>query len=102
MSQKLFILFAIILAIPGCATKTVCANGQESFRPVLDPADSCKVRIRQVMVGSDIKTPDSIALDTGSMNWSYGWVDGEFKDGQIVPGHIVLKPETPPPTGGGK
>lgn len=100
MKAKLMTLLAVILLLSGCATKTVCANGPESFRPVLDAADSCKVRIKQVVVGSDIKTPDSVALDKGNVNWSYEWVGGEFKDGQIVLGHIVLKPEIPPSVGG--
>lgn len=88
------------LILMGCATKTVCANGPEPFRPVLDPSHSCRVRIRQVIVGSEIKVPGSIALGKSGVNWSYDWIESEFKDGQIVLGHLVLKPELS--TEGGK
>ena len=83
----------LIVSCSSCATKTVCANGSEPFRPVLDPAASCTVRIRQVIVGSEIKIPASISLDGDSVNWSYGWVESEYKDGQIVLGHLTMKPE---------
>lgn len=95
MMQTSIALFAALLAVTGCVTKTVCANGTESFRPVLDPVASCKIRIRQVIVGTDVKTPESLSMEKSATNWSYGWINSDFKDGQIVLGHIVLKPESP-------
>jgi hypothetical protein len=83
---------AVLIFASGCTTKTICANGTESFRPVLDSANSCAVRIRQVIVGTDIKTPPSVAIDGGSVNWTYGWTGSEFKNGQIELGHVILKP----------
>ena len=94
MKHSLLVLALAGIAVSGCATKTICANGSESFRPVLDPTNSCKVRIRQVVVGSDIKIPSSVAIDGGAINWSYSWTETEFKDGQITLGHIVLKPDS--------
>jgi len=94
--SRLYIVCMSIVVLTGCASKTICANGSESFRAVLDPANSCKVRIRQVVVGTDIKLPASVAMDSGNINWSYGWSDSEFKDGQIVLGHVVMKPEPMP------
>ncbi len=84
-------LVASCILAPGCATKTICANGSESFRSVLDPNASCKVRIRQVVVGTDIRVPSSIAFDSAAVNWSYEWAESEFKAGQIMLGHIVLR-----------
>jgi hypothetical protein len=95
-------LCVVVLLTTGCAAKTVCANGPESFRPVLDSANSCKVRIRHVIVGSDIKTPESISLNKSDVNWSYEWVESEFKDGQIVLGHFILKPDLAAKADGGK
>lgn len=97
MNLKLTIsslLFVLLLA-SGCATKTLCANGLESYRPVLDSSSSCKVRIRQVVIGSDIKIPESLSMAKGNAFWSYEWRESEFKDGEIVLGHIVLKVEGP-------
>lgn len=93
MKYVAVLIFPTLLFAVGCVTKTICANGQESFRPVLDPANSCKVRIRQVIIGADLKTPASIAIDSGTVNWEYDWAASEFKNGQIDLGHIVLKPE---------
>lgn len=91
--MKAWLILPIFSFISACATKTICANGNESFRPVLDPANACKVRIRQVIVGSDIPLPPSIAVDSGSVNWVYAWSPGELRNGQVELGHIILKPE---------
>ena len=88
---------AVLAFALGCTTKTICANGSESFRPVLDSSNSCKVRIRQVIVGTDIKTPASVAIDGGTVNWAYDWAGSEFKNGQIEMGHIIMKPVTGSP-----
>lgn len=93
------IALPVLMIMCSCAGKTICANGSESFRPVLDPANSCKVRIRQVIVGTDVKLPASIALDGGNVNWAYDWSGSEFKNGQIDLGHVVLKPEAAPADG---
>ena len=89
-------MLPILACAIGCTTKTICANGSESFRPVLDPTNSCKVRIRQVIVGADVKTPASVAVDGGNVNWAYDWSDSEFKNGQIDLGHIILRPDAKP------
>ncbi len=90
--------FLLLITVPliftfGCATKTICANGTESFRPILDPVNSCKVRIRQVVVGTDIKLPPSLAFDSGRVNWAYDWTPSELKNGQVDLSHIILRPE---------
>jgi hypothetical protein len=87
-------LLTILALIEGCVSKTICANGNESFRPVLEAAAACRVRVRQVVVGTDIKMPASISASHGIMNWTYRWSDTEFKDGQVVLGHFILKPES--------
>jgi len=87
-------LILICLSVFGCATKTVCPSGGEPFRPVFDSANSCKVRIRQVVIGSDIKMPKSISFNGGTLNWNYEWKESEFKRGQIELGHLVLRPVT--------
>lgn len=88
---------AVLAFALGCTTKTICANGTESFRPVLDSSNSCNVRIRQVIVGTDVKTPASVAIDGGAVNWAYDWTPSEFKNGQIELGHVILKPQPASP-----
>jgi len=88
------LIFGALGVLSGCSGKTVCANGDESFRPVYDPENSCKIRIRQVMVGSEVKMPASIALDIGSVNWLLDWAGSEFRNGQVELGHFILKPDT--------
>lgn len=90
--MKTFMILTLAF-LSGCASKTICSNGGESYRPIFDPDNSCKVRIRKVIVGSDIKIPQSAALD-GGVNWSYDWVDSEFKNGRIELGHLVLVPQS--------
>jgi len=93
MKVRALAFLMVLASTCGCATKTICANGSESFRPVLDPLNSCKVRIRQVVIGSDVKIPASVALDGGAVQWGYEWSESEFKNGQVDLGHVILKPE---------
>lgn len=95
--KRLIIVATIALLLPGaCVTKQICANGQESFRQVLDPENGCKVRIRQVVVGSEIKLPASTPIDGSAVVWTYDWIGSEFKGGQLELGHMILRPESGP------
>ncbi len=77
--------FASVLC--ACSTKTICANGNESYRPVLDPKNSCHVRIHQVLIGSDVK-PKGLRNSA----WHYDWQPSQMQDGQLILGHFVLTP----------
>jgi hypothetical protein len=97
MRAIIVVVLIVLAGLLGCATKTICANGTESYRPVLDPGNSCKIRVRQVMVGTDVKLPTTLAIDGDAINWTYDWVGSEFKNGQIELGHVILKSEPAAP-----
>jgi hypothetical protein len=84
------LLFALVLS--GCVSKPVCLNSNEGFRSVLDPEKNCSVRIRQVIVGSDLDLPKSLSFKSSETHWAYRWVESDFKDGALELGHFVLVP----------
>ncbi|HWU43964.1 MAG TPA: hypothetical protein VN132_11020 [Bdellovibrio sp.] len=86
------LILSLCFALTGCATKTVCVNGNESFRPVLDPEKSCSVRIREVVIGSEMDIPKSISFKDSNAAWSYRWIESSYKDGAFEMGHFVLVP----------
>lgn len=87
-----YVLLLFLALLSGCATKSVCVNSNEGFRSVLDPERSCSVRIRQVVVGSELDLPKSLAFKTSNTRWGYRWVESSFKDGFLELGHFVLVP----------
>lgn len=86
------IFFLSILFLGGCATKPLCLNSNDGFRSVLDPDRGCSVRIRQVIVGSDLELPKSLSFKSSDTQWSYRWVESSFKNGALELGHFVLIP----------
>ena len=87
-----YVLLLFALAISSCVTKPVCLNSNEGFRSVLDPEKNCSVRIRQVIVGSDLDLPKSLSFKSSEAQWTYRWVESDFKDGALELGHFVLVP----------
>lgn len=84
------LLFSLVLS--SCVSKPVCLNSNEGFRSVLDPEKNCSVRIRQVIVGSDLDLPKSLSFKSSETQWTYRWVESDFKDGALELGHFVLVP----------
>lgn len=76
----------------GCSSKPLCQNSVDGFRSVLDPARNCSVRIRQVIVGSDLDLPKSLSFKSSEVQWTYRWIESEFKNGILELGHFVLVP----------
>lgn len=90
--MKYFLIGSLIL-ISGCATKRVCINQLENNRSIYDVENSCRLRIRQVVIGSDAELPKSIDFKSGYL-WSYGWQESKFENGKLSSGHFVLTPTT--------
>ena len=86
------IILLLGFATFGCASKPICANSDDGFRPIFDPGKNCSVRIRQVIVGSDLDLPKSLAFKTSETQWSYRWVETSFHNGLLELGHFVLIP----------
>lgn len=87
-----YILLLCGLVLSSCVTKPVCLNSNDGFRSVLDPERNCSVRIRQVIVGSDLDLPKSLSFKESETQWTYRWVESDFKDGALELGHFVLVP----------
>lgn len=87
-----YVLPLFALVISSCVTKPVCLNSNEGFRSVLDPEKNCSVRIRQVIVGSELDLPKSLSFKSSETQWTYRWVESDFKDGALELGHFVLVP----------
>lgn len=88
---KIIYLALFCLAFAGCVTKTVCKNQTENQRSIYDVDDSCRLRIRQVVIGSEVDMPKSIDFKSGTV-WTYMWVESKFESGKFTGGHFVLSP----------
>jgi len=89
---KIILLLIACLNIFGCVTKNVCQNQSENLRSVYDVDNSCRVRIKQVVIGSEANIPKSIDFKSGTA-WKYLWQETKFKDGKLTSGHFVLLPQ---------
>ena len=78
---------ALLVLLTACAHDPKCGGGAPA---IYQDAGDCVPRIRQVMIGSDLKVPES--LKTNFAVQKLEWVDSQLKDGQIVLGHFVLVP----------
>lgn len=87
--KKTMLIFCFIFS--GCVTKKICQNQSESLRSIYDVDNLCKIRIKQVVIGSDTDIPKSIDFKSGNA-WSYSWVESKFENGKLVSGHFVLSP----------
>ena len=83
-----FIFCAFIIVLSGCSHLPKCGN-PEGSGVVLAGKDTCKVRIRQVTVGSDLKIPESLK-NSNLSQFTLEWVEPDLKDGRIELGHFVL------------
>lgn len=93
--MKLILGISLIFVFSCCVTKKICQNQVESNRSVYDVDSSCKVRIKQVVIGSDATMPKSIDFES-SVPWSYSWTESKFENGKLTVGHFVLSPNPEP------
>lgn len=87
------LLFIWLIISSGCATKKICMNQHENNRSIYDVENSCRIRIRQVVIGSETEVPSSIGFKSGTL-WSYIWQESKFENGKYTSGHFVLAPIT--------
>lgn len=86
--KRLILLLASTLS--ACAHSPKCGN-PAGARVILSGTESCQVRIRQVMVGSELKIPQSLK-DTSLSQFTLDWVEPTLENGKIELGHFVLTP----------
>lgn len=78
----------------GCAHSPKCGN-YEGAKLIYTGKQTCLVRIRQVVVGSELPIPESLK-NTELSDFNLNWVDPVMKDGQISLGHFVLTSQINP------
>jgi hypothetical protein len=85
------IILVILLSlnfITGCAHAPKCGN-PDGAKLVYTGKQTCFVRIRQVVIGSELPIPESLK-STELSDFNLNWIDPIMKDGQISLGHFVL------------
>lgn len=81
-----YLILSLVLFIVSCAHKPNCGTLPEA-KAVFYP-NSCKVRIRQVVIGQDLKIPQSLKNDLNILEM--GWEDPESKNGKIEMGRFII------------
>ena len=83
--KRIYIIAALLFA--ACAHDPKCGGGAPA---IYQEAGNCVARIRQVVIGSDLKVPNSLKGNFAGLKLE--WVESTLQDGQIVLGHFVLMP----------
>ncbi len=81
----------LLLLLTGCAHKPQYENCGGA-NPVFEKDDSRKARIKQVFIGSEIKSSRGIGIADFASGFKLDWVESESNGGIITLGHFVLKP----------
>jgi hypothetical protein len=79
----------------GCATSPKCGN-PAGASTVYATSKTCEIRIRQIVVGSKMRIPESLK-GPNLTSHELTWTETSLVDGKIQFGHFVLVPKT---TGG--
>ena len=87
--MKYFLVLSV-LVLSSCVTSTACKT-PDGARVVLSSTGTCTVRIRQVMIGSEMKIPEKLKSNAYS-GYRLDWVDGSVTGNKIVLGHFILVP----------
>lgn len=86
------LVFLLGMAFTGCANSPRCAN-PEGSKVILYNNQSCSVRIRQVVIGSELKISESLKAQSFN-GYKLDWVEGKREGNKIELGHFVLVPKT--------
>ena len=80
----------LLVLLVGCSHAPKCGN-PVGAKTIVYGQNSCSVRIRQVMIGSELKIPQSLK-DSQLVQFQLDWVEGRLANGRIELGHFVLVP----------
>lgn len=89
--KTISILFLSLSFLSACAHSPRCGN-PEGTKIILEGNRTCSVRIRQVLIGNELKIPESLK-NPELANLELHWVDPMMKEGQIITGHFILIPK---------
>lgn len=88
MMKRIALIFSLVLA--GCAHSPKCGN-PEGAKVIMAGEKTCRVRIRQVTLGSELKIPQSLK-GAALADFTLEWVEPVLESGRIELGHFVLVP----------
>ena len=88
--NKYTLIIVCAAALTGCAANQKCGN-PAGTATIYDGTKTCKVRIRQALVGTDLNIPKSIKSNNLA-GWHLTWVESQLIDGKIQLGHFSLLP----------
>lgn len=80
------LILTLTLFVVGCAHKPNCGILPEA--KVVLYANSCKQRIKHVVLGNDLKIPESLKKDLSLFD--VGWKEPELKNGKIETGSFII------------
>lgn len=85
-----YIFYLMSLGLVGCTISPKCGNPEGASIVYLEK--TCKVRIRQVVIGDEMHVPESLK-GSGFAGYEVGWQDSILQDGRIILGHFILYPK---------
>ncbi len=88
--NAIFIAAASMALLAGCANSPTCGNAPNAHTVYF--GHSCRERIKQVIVGSEINIPSNIKRDALS-NFDLQWSDTSVDGGEVTLGHYDLVPK---------
>lgn len=88
--MKLMIYFLLPILAVACSTVPKCQN-PPGAQTIFASGDSCAVRIKQVVIGSEAKLPATMLTDALA-GYELEWTDSALENGIIRLGHFSLVP----------
>ncbi len=85
-----YLLLAMALLVAGCANQAICGDSADARTVYFK--NSCRPRIREVIIGSELKIPSNIKKDALA-NFDLKWMDPSFDGGKVSLGHYDLVPK---------
>jgi len=86
------ILCGYLMALSACSSAPKCVNASGAA-VVYISSNTCEVRIKQVVIGSSMKIPESLK-GTDLATFEMVWVETALVNGQIHLGHFALVPKS--------
>lgn len=84
-------ILPLLLLMTGCASSPKCGSGTSKSAVYFTP-DSCNVRIKDVVIGSELSVPETLK-ESESLTHDVSWVETSVVAGKIQTGHFVLSPK---------
>ena len=88
--NQILIAMTMVALLEGCAHAPTCGNAPNAH--TIYYGNSCRERIRQVIIGSELHIPSNVKRDALS-NFDLRWSDPSIDGGDVRLGHYDLVPK---------